>query len=267
MANWGPDTVGIVTRAPVAGGRAAAGPPARQAVGAKPPRLGTTVLVAHPLGAGGLPADLEGAGFGVVAAKEADEALGALKATGAGLAVVDSRFGGDGLEFCRLVWEQAPGLPVLVTGPNEESLIARALSAGADDYLALPLRPAELVARVRAVLRRAPPRQGAYGLDEHVLQVGEVRLHPGRHEVWLGPKQVHLPLREFRLLQLLMENVGIVLPRSTIVNKLWGPGAPEGSTSLEVHIRRLRAKLEDRPSAPKRIVTVRGVGYRYQPEH
>jgi two-component system response regulator RegX3 len=91
-----------------------------------------------------------------------------------------------------------------------------------------------------------------------------VRLDPDSHEVTLRDTRVHLPLREFELLKLLMENAGIVLPRATLVSRLWGPGAPTESTSLEVHVRRLRSKLEDDAADPKRIVTVRGVGYRYQ---
>jgi two-component system response regulator RegX3 len=96
-----------------------------------------------------------------------------------------------------------------------------------------------------------------------VLQVGDVRLDPARLEVWLRSERVHLLLRDFELLRLLMENSGIVLPRSSLVNKLWGPYAPLDSTSLEVHVRRLRAKLEDDPGDLERITTVRGVGYRY----
>jgi len=155
---------------------------------------------------------------------------------------------------------------VLFIGPNEENLVTRALASGADDYLLLPLRPAELVARVRAVLRRAPHSAGSTSPEERVLQVGDVRLDPESHEVTLRAARVHLPLREFELLRLLLENAGIVLPRATLMNRLWGPSAAVDSTSLEVHVRRLRSKLEDDPADPRRIVTVRGIGYRYQVE-
>ena len=231
------------------------------------PKVGTAVLIAHPLGAGAVPADLEGAGFDVVVATEAVTALATAGAGRADVAIVDGRFDGDGLMFCERLWGEVPGFPVLLIGPNDEALVTRALTAGADDYLVLPLRPAELVARVRAVLRRAPPGPFPLSRRQRVLHVGEVRLDPGRHEVWLRSQRLHLPLREFELLRLLMENTGIVLPRSTLISRLWGPSAPEDSTSLEVHVRRLRSKLEDDPSAPKRITTVRGVGYRYQLEH
>ena len=241
--------------------------PARQA-GPRPgaPKVGKAVLVAHPIGTNAVPADLEGSGFEVVVATEANAALAAAADGQADIAVVDGRFAGDGLSFCERLWDELPGFPVLLTGPNDENLITRALSTGADDYLVLPLRPAELVARVRAVLRRAPLGVAPSGPGQRVLQVGDVRLDPARHEVWLRSDRVHLPLREFELLKFLMENTGIVLPRSTLVSKLWGPAATLESTSLEVHVRRLRSKLEDDPSEPKRITTVRGVGYRYQAE-
>jgi two-component system response regulator RegX3 len=222
------------------------------------------VLVAHPLGANAVPAGLEGSGFEVVAATDAASAIAAAVSKLADIAVVDGRFEGDGLAFCERLWREAPGFPVLVIGPNDENLVTRALSAGADDYLTLPLRPAELVARVRAVLRRVPRGSSRPGPTHRPIEVGDVTLDPASHEVRLRSQRVHLPLREFELLRLLMENAGIVLPRATLVNRLWGPSAPVESTSLEVHIRRLRSKLEDEPSRPQRIKTVRGVGYRYQ---
>jgi two-component system, OmpR family, response regulator RegX3 len=230
------------------------------------PRVGTAVLVAHALGAGAVPADLEGAGFEVVVATDGESAIAIVRAGRADIAIVDGRFDGDGLAFCEFLWSEQPGFPVLLIGPNDENVVTKALTAGADDYLALPLRPAELVARVRAVLRRAPHWVGEGRHHEPALHVGDVRLDPDSHEVTLRSQRLHLPLREFELLRLLMENAGIVLPRATLLSRLWGPSAPLESTSLEVHVRRLRAKLEDDPASPRRIVTVRGIGYRYQTE-
>jgi len=230
------------------------------------PKVGTAVMVAHALGAGAVPVDLEGAGFEVVVATDADAAYSAVRSSRADIAIVDGRFEGDGLAFCEDLWAEHPGFPVLLIGPNDENLVTRALMAGADDYLALPLRPAELVARIRAVLRRAPHWVGDGAHHEPAIRVGDVRLDPESHEVTLRSARLHLPLREFELLRLLMENAGIVLPRATLLNRLWGPSMPLESTSLEVHIRRLRAKLEDDPAGPRRIVTVRGIGYRYQAE-
>lgn len=230
------------------------------------PRVGTTVMVAHGLGADAVPSGLESAGFEVLVVTEAEPAMAAAMAGRADIAIVDGRFDGDGLAWCERLWAQRCGYPVLLTGPNDENLVTRALAAGADDYLQLPLRPAELVARVRAVLRRAP-RDIAFPSGEgRSLQLGDVELNVESHQVTLRSDRVHLPLREFELLRLLMENAGIVLPRATLIARLWGPSATLHSTSLEVHVRRLRSKLEDDPGAPKRIVTVRGIGYRYQVE-
>ncbi len=197
---------------------------------------------------------------------DADAAYSSVRSGRADIAIVDGRFEGDGLAFCEELWAEHPGFPVLLIGPNDENLVTRALMAGADDYLALPLRPAELVARIRAVLRRAPHWVGDGAHHEPAVRVGDVRLDPESHEVTLRSVRLHLPLREFELLRLLMENAGIVLPRATLLNRLWGPSMPLESTSLEVHIRRLRAKLEDDPAGPRRILTVRGIGYRYQAE-
>lgn len=230
------------------------------------PKIGTAVMVAHALGTDGVPADLEESGFEVVVATDAGSAIGVAESGRADVAIVDGYFEGDGLAFCECLWDELPGFPVLLIGPNDETLVTRALASGADDYLVLPLRPAELVARVRAVLRRTPRWSGLPGPGERVLQVGEVRLDPESHEVNLRDQRLHLPLREFELLRLLMENAGIVLPRATLMSRLWGPLASLDSTSLEVHIRRLRSKLEDDPASPRRIVTIRGIGYRYQVE-
>jgi two-component system, OmpR family, response regulator RegX3 len=237
--------------------------------GAAPPgpKLGTVVMVAHGLGAEAVPADLEGAGFEVVVATGSEAATLAVLGGRADIAVVDGRFDGDGLAWCERLWAQRPGFPVLLIGPNDENLVTKALSSGADDYLQLPLRPAELVARVRAVLRRAPAEPAVHGREDRVIEVGDVRLSVESHEVTVRSQRVHLPLREFELLRLLMENAGIVLARPTLMTRLWGPSVPAESTSLEVHIRRLRSKLEQDPAVPKRIITVRGIGYRYQAEH
>ena len=235
-------------------------------LGPQRPRVGTTVLVAHPLGAGAVPADLEGAGFEVLVTVDAASALAAACDGKADVAIVDGRFDSDGLTFCERLWAALPGFPVLLIGPNDENLVTRAWAAGADDYLVLPLRPAELSGPRPRRAAPCPPMGGPSRRQKPLLQVGDVRLDPESHEVTLRAARVHLPLREFELLRLLMDNAGIVLPRATLMNRLWGSSAPLDSTSLEVHVRRLRAKLEDDPADPKRIVTVRGIGYRYQAE-
>ena len=156
------------------------------------PRVGTAVMVAHALGAGAIPADLEGAGFEVVVATDGETALASVRAGRADIAIVDGRFEADGLAFCEQLWSENPGFPLLLIGPNDENLVTRALTSGADDYLALPLRPAELVARVRAVLRRAPHWAGEGRHQEPALRVGEVRLDPDSHEVTLQVRALAL---------------------------------------------------------------------------
>jgi two-component system response regulator RegX3 len=225
--------------------------------------LGTKVLIAHPLGGNGLQAQLESSGFEVLVANDGASALKAAESGAADLAIIDGHFDGDALGFCRRLWAAAPAFPVLVTGTNDEEAITSALAQGADDYLVLPLRPAELVARVRAVLRRAPVR-ASRPESRAVIEVGDVRLDPESFEVTVAGERRYLRLREFELLRLLMANAGIVLPRATLLGKLWGTDFPLDGTTLEVHVRRLRSKIEDDPGKPKRIVTVRGVGYRYQ---
>jgi CheY-like chemotaxis protein len=152
-------------------------PPARDdgRSSAQRPKVGTAVMVAHALGAGAVPADLEGAGFEVVVTTDAEAAMSCAGNARADIAIVDGRFEGDGLSFCERLWSAHPGFPVLFIGPNDENLVTRALAAGADDYLLLPLRPAELVARVRAVLRRAPHWASSTSPEERVLHAGDVR--------------------------------------------------------------------------------------------
>ena len=133
---------------------------------------------------------------------------------------------------------------------------------GADDYVSKPYRLRELVARMRAALRRVP--QGGEPLSDDVLEVGDVRLDVERHEVVIRGQEVSLPLKEFELLGLLLANAGRVLPRETLISRVWGADYVGDTKTLDVHVKRLRSKVEDDPSAPRRIVTIRGLGYKYE---
>ena len=197
---------------------------------------------------------------------DGESAFTAVRAGRADIAIVDGRFEGDGLAFCEQLWAEHAGFPVLLIGPNDENLVTKALTSGADDYLALPLRPPSWwPASGRSCAgHRTGSATGA--TTNPPSGWGTCAWTPKATRSRCGRARLHLPLREFELLRLLMENAGIVLPRATLLNRLWGPSMPLESTSLEVHIRRLRAKLEDDPAGPKRIVTVRGIGYRYQAE-
>ena len=140
----------------------------------------------------------------------------------------------------------------------------RRLEVGADDYVAKPFRLRELVARIRANLRRGGRADVGAALDDDVLEVGDVRLDVERHEVVIRGEQVNLPLKEFELLELLLTNAGRVLPRDTLINRVWGADYVGDTKTLDVHVKRLRSKVEDDPGTPRRIVTIRGLGYKYE---
>jgi two-component system response regulator RegX3 len=116
---------------------------------------------------------------------------------------------------------------------------------------------------LRAVLRRRPPDPATRAASGDVLEVGDVRLDPERHEVEIRGEQVRLPLKEFELLEILLSNAGRVLPRDTLIDRVWGTDYVGDTKTLDVHIKRLRAKVEKDPSVPTRIVTIRGLGYKY----
>jgi two-component system response regulator RegX3 len=137
------------------------------------------------------------------------------------------------------------------------------LEVGADDYVTKPYRLRELVARMRATLRRSPPPEEAPATNG-VLEVGEVRLDAERHEVHVRGKPVLLPLKEFELLELLLANAGRVLTRETLIDRVWGPHYVGDTKTLDVHVKRLRAKVEDDPAIPRRITTIRGLGYKFE---
>jgi two-component system response regulator RegX3 len=153
---------------------------------------------------------------------------------------------------------------IMVTARNAEIDTVVGLEVGADDYVTKPFRLRELVARVRAALRRHADDGEAPIAEHEVLEVGDVRLDTGRHEVFVRGALAAMPLKEFELLELLLENAGRVLTRDVLIDRIWGPNYFGDTKTLDVHVKRLRAKLEDDPARPARIVTVRGVGYRYE---
>ena len=138
------------------------------------------------------------------------------------------------------------------------------LEVGADDYVTKPYRLRELVARMRAVLRRRASEAAAHELSGEALEVGDVALDPERHEVIIRGDAVSLPLKEFELLELLLANAGRVLTRETLIDRVWGTDYVGDTKTLDVHVKRLRAKVEDDPSNPTPIVTIRGLGYKYE---
>ena len=170
----------------------------------------------------------------------------------------------SGLDVCRQIRARSAVPIIMVTARDSEVDAVVGLEVGADDYVTKPYRLRELVARMRAVLRRA-----AAGADDtppsgEAIEVGDVRLDPERHEVVVRGNEVALPLREFELLELLLSNAGRVLTRDTLIDRIWGPNYVGDTKTLDVHIKRLRSRIEDDPSQPKRITTIRGLGYRYE---
>jgi two-component system response regulator RegX3 len=159
----------------------------------------------------------------------------------------------------------------MVTAKGTEIDTVVGLEVGADDYVTKPYRLRELVARMRAVLRRSPlAAPNAQRTDDEVpekgavLEVGDVRVDPDRHRVFVRGQEVHLRRKEFELLVLLVENAGRVLTRDTLIDRVWGADYVGDTKTLDVHIKRLRTHVEADPSSPAIITTVRGVGYRFE---
>jgi two-component system response regulator RegX3 len=152
----------------------------------------------------------------------------------------------------------------MVTAKNAEIDAVVGLEVGADDYVTKPFRLRELIARVRAALRRIPATDDTGHDNPDVIEVGDVRVDAARHEVYVRGVPVALPLKEFELLELLMTNAGRVLTRDVLIDRVWGPNYFGDTKTLDVHVKRLRSKIEVDPANPSRLVTVRGVGYRYE---
>ncbi len=169
----------------------------------------------------------------------------------------------SGIDVCRELRTRSRVPIIMVTAKSSEIDTVVGLEVGADDYVTKPYRLRELVARMRAVLRRSPP-SGESPVDADVLEVGDLRLDAERHEVHLRGGPVALPLKEFELLELLMGNAGRVLTRETLIDRVWGPHYVGDTKTLDVHVKRLRAKIEDDPGRPSRITTIRGLGYKFE---
>jgi phosphate regulon transcriptional regulator PhoB len=205
---------------------------------------------------------LERDGFRCRTAANGLDALREAKANVPDLVVLDLMLPGiDGLEVCRRLRSDAStaGVPIIMlTAKSDEVDRVVGLEVGADDYVAKPFSPKELVARVRAVLRRSRPEH-----PTRVLAVGPVTLDPERHAVTLGGRVLPLTPKEFDLLQALLEAAGRVLSREYLLNHVWGYARADEieSRTVDVHVRRLRAKLGD---AGSRIATVKSVGYRFE---
>ena len=203
-------------------------------------------------------------GFLVRVARDGVEAVDAFEAMRPDLVLLDVMLPRlSGIDVCRELRSRSRVPIIMVTAKGGEIDTVVGLEVGADDYVTKPYRLRELVARMRAVLRRSPPLDDSAGAGD-ILEVGDVRLDPERHEVYVRNLPVSLPLKEFELLELLLANAGRVLTRETLIDRVWGPHYVGDTKTLDVHVKRLRSKIEDDPSNPRRITTIRGLGYKFE---
>jgi two-component system, OmpR family, response regulator RegX3 len=172
----------------------------------------------------------------------------------------------SGIDVCRQLRKKTLTPIIMVTAKGAEIDTVVGLEVGADDYVTKPYRLRELTARIRAVLRRVPTESTARGgeLSMGTLEVGDVALDPDEHNVVIRGEALKLPLKEFELLHLLLANAGRVLSRDVLIDRVWGSDYVGDTKTLDVHIKRLRAKVEADPAQPTRIVTIRGLGYKYE---
>jgi two-component system, OmpR family, response regulator RegX3 len=208
---------------------------------------------------------LEREGFRVEVAADGQEALDQFESTRPSLILLDVMLPRiSGVDVCRELRTRSRVPIIMVTARSNEIDAVVGLEVGADDYVSKPFRLRELIARVRAALRRRSDEDQIDIANQEVLEVGDVRLDAGRHEVFVRGDAVALPLKEFELLELLLANAGRVLTRDVLIDRIWGPNYFGDTKTLDVHVKRLRAKVEEDPSNPSRVVTIRGVGYRYE---
>ena len=214
-----------------------------------------------------LPINLEREGFGVIAAADGPAALKAISEKDPDLILLDVMLPGmSGIDVCREVRKSSSVPVIMVTAKGEEIDAVVGLEVGADDYITKPYRLRELIARIRAILRRSEnsPKEDETTSNPEVLVEGAVRLDLERHELSVDGELVSLALREFELLSYLMENSGRVVTRESLMQNVWGWDYIGDTKTIDVHVKRLRSKIESDPSAPLRISTIRGVGYRYE---
>ncbi len=211
----------------------------------------------------GLRQALRKEGFAVHLAADGEQALDMFRSVAPDLVLLDVMLPRmSGIDVCREIRAAGPTPVIMVSARNEEIDAVVALEVGADDYVAKPYRVRELVARMRTVLRRSGPDLSVAEQHGGRICVDDLVLDHERHEVRLRGDEVQLPLKEFQLLEVLMENVGIVVTRDTLIDRVWGYDYIGDTKTLDVHVKRLRAKIETDAGHPERIVTIRGLGYK-----
>lgn len=207
---------------------------------------------------------LEKEGYDVAVAETGPDAVTRFRADGADLVLLDLMLPGmSGVDVCRRLRSQSSVPIIMLTAKDSEIDKVVGLELGADDYVTKPYSSRELLARIKAVLRRlSEPEE----LVAATVEAGPVRMDIERHVVTVRGDQVSLPLKEFELLEMLLRNAGRVLTRGQLIDRVWGSDYVGDTKTLDVHIKRLRAKIETDPAAPRHIVTVRGLGYKFEPD-
>jgi two-component system response regulator RegX3 len=200
-------------------------------------------------------------GYEVTVAEDGDAALAEYDRAGADLVLLDLMLPGvPGTEVCRQLRQRSSVPVIMLTAKDSEVDKVVGLELGADDYVTKPFSSRELLARIRAVMRRG---HEATELTPAVLEAGPVRMDVDRHVVTVGGESVRLPLKEFDLLELLLRNSGRVLTRGQLIDRIWGADYVGDTKTLDVHVKRLRAKIEPDPAQPRYLQTVRGLGYKF----
>lgn len=202
-------------------------------------------------------------GFQTIVVDNGLDALPVFDREGADLVLLDVMLPGmSGMEVCRKLREVSSVPIIMLTAKDSELDKVLGLELGADDYVTKPYSARELIARIRAVLRRRSAETDS--ATESVLQGGPVRMDIDRHVVTVNDEEISMPLKEFELLEILLRNVGRVMTRGQLIERVWGADYVGDTKTLDVHIKRLRSKIEPDSSAPQYVVTVRGLGYKFE---
>ena len=202
-------------------------------------------------------------GFQTIVVDNGLDALPVFDREGADLVLLDVMLPGmSGMEVCRKLREVSSVPIIMLTAKDSELDKVLGLELGADDYVTKPYSARELIARIRAVLRRRSAETDS--ATESVLQGGPVRMDIDRHVVTVNGEEISMPLKEFELLEILLRNVGRVMTRGQLIERVWGADYVGDTKTLDVHIKRLRSKIEPDSSAPQYVVTVRGLGYKFE---
>lgn len=204
-------------------------------------------------------------GFEVTLVGDGPSALAEFDRSGADIVLLDLMLPGmSGTDVCKQLRTRSSVPVIMVTARDSEIDKVVGLELGADDYVTKPYSSRELIARIRAVLRRGAGEEMDGGNETGVLEAGPVRMDVDRHTVQVNGKPVTLPLKEFDLLEYLLRNSGRVLTRGQLIDRVWGADYVGDTKTLDVHVKRLRSKIEADPAKPEHLVTVRGLGYKLE---